>query len=164
MKPNYQNAVDKALAIIEDNYVCTPPIDIVEIAKNYGLSLVEIEFIGEHASVAGFIDPSSKTMYISKSDPDHRKAFTIAHELGHWILHQPELGDEPHKYAILYRKPLGASTTDPLEKEANAFAANLLVPRKFLDTYKDLDVASIAKIFGVSPEVIGYRLQIEYGR
>jgi len=66
--------------------------------------------------------------------------------------------------AILLRLPIGSNETDPLEKEANCFAANLLVPKYLLDKYKDKDVADLAKLFNVSKDVIRFRLKSEYGR
>ena len=63
----------------------------------------------------------------------------------------------------MYRKALGELNQDPKEKEANCFAANLLVPAELLEKYKDYNIDTIAKIFGVSQEVIGYRLQFENG-
>ena len=79
----------------------------------------------------------------------------IAHEFGHFLLHKADLEKDPDKHAIFYRIPLGRINEDQLEKETNIFAANLLVPQKMLDKYKSLDTNTIAKIFGVSPEVIG---------
>ena len=160
-----QSAIDKANEVLGKNYVTEPPVNIADIAKNYGLSIKEVTI--EQPTVAGFIDPQSKTIYVSSSDSPARKAFTVAHELGHWLLHGDKLVSEPNKYAILYRQPLGESNKDPIEKQANCFAANLLVPKKFLDKYQKDPVYTpeiIADIFGVSKEVIGFRMQDEYAR
>src|SRR5690606_8372729 len=114
--------------------------------------------------VAGFIDPMQKIIYVNEKDKAPRQAFTVAHELAHWMLHQDKLHSEPDKYAVLYRTPLG-KTEDEVEKEANALAGRLLVPRKLLDKYKNnSNIATVAKIFGVSEELIGYRLKHEYRR
>jgi Zn-dependent peptidase ImmA (M78 family)/transcriptional regulator with XRE-family HTH domain len=50
----------------------------------------------------------------SQSDPGDRQRFTIAHELGHLLLHSPMRTDE--------------LTPDEAEREANKFAGALLVP------------------------------------
>lgn len=157
-----EEAISKAEEVLRDNLVEEPPVKITEIARNYGL-LVETADLGEYgADVAGFIDPASKIIYVNKKDSATRQAFTIAHELGHWLMHQDELEKEPNKYAVLYRKPLGTVNGDPVEKQANTFAANLLVPKKMLEKYaKDSDINTLADIFGVSTEVIGYRLKHE---
>lgn len=163
-KANFDEAIALANKILEENYVQTPPVQVDDIARNYHLKIIEADFKKFSGAVAGFIDPETSTIYVNKDDPDTRKAFTIAHELGHYLLHKEILIPDNSKYRVLYRKPLGQINSDPLEKEANCFAAHLLVPKKLLDKYKDEDINVIAKIFGVSDDVIGFRLKREYGR
>lgn len=160
---NYDNVSKKVEEVLKENFVIAPPVKIEDIASNYELIIVEADFGKDAKNVAGFIDPEEKKIYVNKNDSDTRQAFTIAHELGHWLLHRDQLVKEPDKYAILYRIPLGKINGDPIEKEANFFAANLLVPRDLLKKYRDYDINTIARIFGVSSEVIGYRLKDEYG-
>ena len=155
---NYTNAIEKARAVIQDNFIVVPPVRIDEIARNYGLNVIQANFKNYSREVAGFIDLAKKTIYVNASDSDTRKAFTIAHELGHYLLHLEKLQDPNNKISVLYRKPIGELNSDPIEKEANCFAANILVPMELLEKYKGEDVNTIAKIFGVSPEVIGYRI------
>lgn len=65
---------------------------------------------------------------------------------------------------IFYRKPLGRSNLDPIEKEANCFAANLLVPKFMLEKYipdyvsGKISIKELSLIFEVSADVMGYRL------
>lgn len=156
---DYEKAQKAAKKILEENYVTSPPIRVDEIAINYGLNIIETDF--DNNDIAGFIDTDQKTIYVNKKDSDSRKIFTIAHELGHYILHKEELQKNP-SYAILYRKSIGGETDD-VEKEANCFAANLLVPKEFLDQYKEVDDDTLSKIFAVSREVIGFRKVYIYG-
>lgn len=158
-----QEAVKKADEILEENSVVSPPVRINEIIENYGLKALESSF--SDPEIAGVIDVEREKIYVNKDHSPTRKIFTIAHELGHWILHRNELTDELGKYAILYRKPMGEVNDDPIEKQANAFAAHLLVPKKFLKKYyeeiKRNNISAIAEIFGVSHELIGYRIKQE---
>jgi len=158
-QPDYQKTRQRVDEVLKENFVLSPPVRIEDIAANYGLTLVEADLADD---IAGFIDQTKKKIYVNKNDSDTRQAFTIAHELGHWLLHRTQLNSDPDKYAVLYRKPLGGSNGDPVEKEANFFAAHLLVPKSLLEKYKDEDPNTIAKIFGVSPEVVGYRMKNEY--
>jgi len=162
---NYELAKQKAEQILKENYVNSPPVRVDDIVKNYNLNVVEIEFekFAFDGEIAGFIDMEQKTIYVNKKDSDSRKIFTIAHELGHYLLHKDELEKNP-SYAILYRKPIGGETDD-IEKEANCFAANLLVPKQFLDQYykEEVDDETLANIFAVSKEVIGFRKAFIYG-
>lgn len=54
--------------------------------------------------------------------------FTAAHEVGHWIYHETE--------RVLHRdlpiKGLEQPESDPIEREANYFAACFLMPRKYV--------------------------------
>jgi Zn-dependent peptidase ImmA (M78 family) len=165
MTQTIDDAKKKAQQVLDDNFVVEPPVRVTDIAANYGLQIAVAD-LGEYgADVAGYIDPKAKLIVVNMNDPSTRQAFTIAHELGHWFMHQDKLESEPDKYAILYRKPLGGPNIDSIEKQANTFAACLLVPKSMLENYKDTsDYRTIADIFGVSQEVIGYRFRHEFGK
>src|SRR6185312_712682 len=64
---------------------------------------------------------------INSSEASVRQRFTIAHELGHFVLH-------PQKDAFVdFRKERGAGEVrPPRERHADMFAAALLMPRKLL--------------------------------
>jgi len=156
------SAKEKAYKVLADNYVTEPPVKVTDVARNYGLLAKEVDLGDFGYRVAGFIEPKQKIIYVNKADPPAKQAFTVAHELAHWIMHQKELISEPNKYAVLYRSPLGKTQEDPIEVQANAFAAHLLVPTEMLEKYKkDLSKHSIAKVFGVSDELVGYRIDHE---
>lgn len=153
--PDFKRSEQESEKIIEKNYITFPPINLQEIVEEEGLSLAVAEF-GEQ-NISGFIDFEKKMIIANKYDSDTRQRFTIAHELGHWILHQKEI-NEDHDIVVLYRRPI-QTENDPLEQEANCFAANLLVPKKFLKEFikKKLNSKQIANIFGVSESVISFR-------
>lgn len=136
----------------------SPPVNIKELAKNYGLEVIEFDFGEEANNISGFIDIEKKKIYVNSNDSENRKTFTVAHELGHWLLHREKLDTNPD-YAILYRQPLGKANKDPIEAEANFFAATLLVPKELLDKEENKDPTYLAGRFKVSEEVIGYRLE-----
>lgn len=110
----------------------------------------------------------------SANDPKVRKRFTIAHELGHYILH----GDSSSKeevfvdkdFIIKYRNNVNSYNKVEIkqENEANAFAAALLMP-KFLieEEFRNNDFSNLsepdlikylAKKFEVSVLAMTYRL------
>lgn len=150
--------------VLEENEIISPPVDVVQICKNYNLGIFESD-LGSSNLVSGFLDPQERRIYLNQNDSVERKNFTIAHELGHWLMHRDLVISEPDKYAIMYRMPLGKNQKDPYEVEANFFAANLLVPTQFLNKFyksKNYDLASLSVIFGVSTEVISYRIKNQY--
>ena len=132
-----------------------------EIAENYRLQVFFANF-GMYNEVSGFLDYANRSIIVNVSDAATRKTFTIAHELGHFILHKKLFEEHPEDYTVLMRSPMGA-VKDPLENEANSFAANLLVPKVFLNKYKDIaSISELAKLFIVSEEVIRWRMKFEY--
>src|SRR5205823_4215324 len=92
---------------------------------------------------------------VNKDDPSTRQRFTIAHELGHYILHQDYVKDES-KYKVLLRRPLQDLDYTKEEKEANCFAANLLVPNDLFKKYKDVPNGINSTLFAVSEDVIKF--------
>jgi Zn-dependent peptidase ImmA (M78 family) len=156
-QPQFELAKAKAKEVINDNFILAPPVRIDQLVLNYELSVKEATFDPPYDNVSGFIDLDTKTIVVNKADSINRQAFTLAHELGHWLLHKQLLQEDPNR-SIVFRIPLGKADKDPIEKEANCFAAELLVPNEFLDQYKNEDIGMIARIFGVSSEVIGYRI------
>lgn len=135
-----------------------PPVPVLEIAEQNGVDVVFADF-GEHKdTVSGFCDFEEKKLYVNTEDGMRRQLFTMAHELGHWILHRKIFEDDPDRYPVLprFHKP---DRKDVLEKEANCFAANLLVPEKLLKPVRTASVAELARVFGVSTTMMEFRLQ-----
>jgi len=99
---------------------------------------------------------------VNSSEAPVRQRFTIAHEIGHFILH-------PRKDAFVdYRKESVKGEGRPLsERHADMFAAALLMPRKMLlrdfrriakDGYTEEITATLAKQYAVSEEAMRFRL------
>lgn len=84
--------------------------------------------------------------------------FTVAHELGHIIL---EHDTNSPGYGVLFRDSAKPKNKNPMEQEADCFAANLLVPtsmlREYLENYPGVPNLLLARLFGVSEEVIRWR-------
>lgn len=163
-----RKGIEKAIEVLRDNSVTNPPVDVFEIANNYGLNILEADLRKEKESPSGILDMDNSNIYVEKTDSPQRKVFTVAHELGHYLMHKEELKSYPEKYAVLYRRPLGAPNHDSVEQDANSFAATLLVPQKMLDRYKksenpeDENLYLLSKLFGVSRELIGWRISDLY--
>lgn len=77
-----------------------------------------------------FSDRGYPLIFLNESMPNDRLRFTLAHELGHIVLHRSS-DDE--------------KTIDDKEKEANQFAAEFLMPE--LDIRNDLVRLSLTKLF-----------------
>lgn len=148
-----------------------PPINVEEICSIYG---IEIEEKYSNEAIVGKIsinENSSVNIFINLNENDlaSRKRFTIAHELGHFFLHLNE------KNNLFKDSTKTMSRTesywDPVEAQANDFAARLLMPIELIikeakklisqdqDIDEDLFIKSLANIFNVSQKAMTYRLK-----
>src|SRR5690606_28199437 len=101
MRPRWTLAQQTADRLTQD--YSAPPIPVHEIAENNGVNVVFADF-GEHSEkVSGFCDFNARRLYVNADDTTERQSFTIAHELGHWLLHREAFLAEPDKYPVLPR-------------------------------------------------------------
>lgn len=159
-KPNYFRAKNSALKLLRERGITEPPVDPAAIAGGLGISVYFVTFDDEDDNISGFYDPDDCAIYVNEKESPVRQNFTIAHELGHHMLHRDWA--KTNNYVMLFRdQNAGHDLTE--EKEANVFAANLLVPRSILDEHVGrLSEAELGKIFAVSIPVIKHRLKFEY--
>lgn len=165
-----KHARNRAEALIDSLGIKKYPVDVVEIAKQLGIPVVEMNL---GADVSGLLvtNPDSSSIAVQKTDSLPRRRFTIAHEIGHFYLrHQFEPGEHVHvdrgNY-ISQRSLRSSEGIDPKEVEANQFAACLLMPSKLLyDRIGELNtvqlfdshVSQLAKDFDVSEQAMTIRL------
>lgn len=122
-----------------------PPIDVESIVENHLKLGLEIVDFGD-TRILGGLDVKNRIIKVNAAfDPhDNRKYqglyhFTLAHEVGHEVLHAPLLDKDSN--AILCRS---SHTFIPIEWQADFFAASLLMPR-------DLVLNAFGEMFGVQP-------------
>lgn len=138
------------------------PVDPVAIANRLGIRVSNAVF--SEASLSGMIAQrgDKKSLLVNDSDSIERKRFTIAHELGHCLLHLDVEGEFVDSATDLFRTDdnSGKGAAHLQEVEANIFAAALLMDgdliRQCWSNCKDL--SRMAKIFMVSESAMGIRL------
>lgn len=169
-KDGLRSAKQKAKELLEKYKFTKPPIEPSIISKKCGIKVLDCNF--DNNNISGYYDFEEKTIYVNRNEFIKRQQFTIAHELGHAILHQEWVNSSA--YTCLYRDQLVKPTNDIKEVEANAFAGYLLAPSDMLKEYynelrktpkflhEDL-LQQISEIFFVSIPVIRIRLKTEYG-
>lgn len=159
---------EKVREVFKRNFIepktYTPPVNSRSIAENEGLQVVFAKFPTNNdysVKVRGFID--NGIIYVNSDDSPGVQNFTIAHELGHWILHRDKMRNGT--FNILYNQPMASfADKDELEKEADQFAARLLVPVESLKRFARLsnrDASELSDVFMVSENVINHRLHDE---
>jgi Zn-dependent peptidase ImmA (M78 family) len=119
------------------------PVDVNRIARKLDISIRKSEMEGD---VDGFVvtnvEGYKAVIGVNTSKHPNRQRFTVAHELGHALLHSGEKLHVDQGFEIKLRssKPVGGYDLD--EKEANLFAAELLMPERLLER----DLAEIGRI------------------
>lgn len=166
---------DLATKILNDNSIQKAPIPVEEISAKYNLSIVSYDF-GPSVSGALLIQEGNSVIGINPYDPPLRKRFTVAHELGHFLMHKKEntsifidkknlLGLQIH-----FRNEESSTGDRKKEREANAFAAALLMPSfilkkeltQIINTNPDFTdediIKELSNKFEVSTIAMSYRL------
>jgi len=149
------------------------PINLDALAEKAG---IQIKYGDFEAEMSGFAYQKATTKYIgvNASESEVRQRFTIAHELGHIFMHrQDPLSYDTSAELIHFRDGHSATGADPKEREANAFAAELLMPeevvRKEIQDMKGINLhdsramSRLADKFGVSQAALTVRLVSLYG-
>lgn len=75
---------------------------------------------------SGMLLPAERRILVNADEHETRQRFTIAHELGHWICQCLEGTAEP----VYCRANDVDESARALEREANVFAAELLMPEE----------------------------------
>ena len=159
MKVEWDKARQKARDLIKQYQVSEPPVDVFDIAANEGIQIVFFNPNEATDKVSGLLEKDTKKIYLNATESPKRQAFTLAHELAHYFLNH-----KPNEYGV-YRRDAVYSSKPPKEKEADMFAAELLMPAKLIEEakkkyhLKDSDIAILASLFAVSDSAMRFRLK-----
>lgn len=146
---------DQVLAAV--GLVGVLPVDPSEVARRLGVNCRQVPkselaqfFTEQRLEGVSFRRGADGTYWIVYVDEwsENAKRFTVAHELGHVLLH--------HNHLPLQR--LRGSAARQLETEANRFAAGLLMPGGLVRRYASLPTEQVASAFKVSPRAAEIRL------
>jgi Zn-dependent peptidase ImmA (M78 family) len=130
-----------------------------------GVKVIKPPMASTVSSVEGMLvcnpnDPTEWGIFYSPGASPERQRFTIAHELGHFVLHRAKRRTfNCDKAAVHFSQDTAAN----IEREADEFASNLLMPGDVLReriTSQEIDLhllSGLAKAFGVSFEALCIR-------
>jgi Zn-dependent peptidase ImmA (M78 family) len=150
---------EKAAFVLEKMKINSAPVSVEDIA-------VRCHIVIKRASNSNFSGVLLRKedvafMAINSDESPTRQRFTIAHELGHFFLH------ETKETFIDYRDNKKNIVRDKREIDANKFAAALLMPKKlllkdvksFLGNGLDKEITTfLAKKYEVSEDAMTFRL------
>ena len=155
--------------LLTEHQVQSAPIEVARIAKALG---AEVQETPADDDLSGFLNRDRKcnsvVIGINADHHPNRRNFTAAHELGHFLLHDFDEVHVDRNFRVWLRSDASSKGTNVEEKEANLFAAELLMPTHFLahdveaiDTIDLLDedvLKQLADKYCVSTQAMTFRL------
>lgn len=166
MPSSRETARLRAREILAALEIYRPPVPIEKIARILGIQL-QYGPLDERLSGMAYIKDDVAVIGVNSLHHPNRQRFTIAHELAHHVLHPDQLRATVHvDTVILRRDSLATAGVDDTEIEANAFAAEILMPEHMIeasvpggiDLIDDVKVADLSRKFRVSQSAMQFRL------
>jgi Zn-dependent peptidase ImmA (M78 family) len=151
--------------LLRSNHVARPPVRVEVIARNLG-AIIRYEPFDDDISGVLYRDDQNTIIGVNSLHHPNRQRFTVAHEIGHLVLHELDVHVDKG-YRMILRDSKSSRADDPLEIDANRFAAELLMPenlvredvRKYIhDVEDDAELQQLAKRFQVSTQAMAFRL------
>ena len=141
------------------------PVDVIRLAQKLGAQVKLSPFDGE---LAGMLIRGNGKKIIGVNSLHHinRQRFTVAHEIGHLLMHQGDVHIDK-SFTVQRRDGVSSLAVDPDEIEANRFAAELLMPYGLIAAdliTRDIDIENaeelmeLAKKYQVSLQAITFRV------
>ena len=155
-------------SLLNDNDIRAAPVPVGQLAEAQG---ARIFFDALEGDLSGFLYRKSKQAVIGVNTRhvEARQNFTIAHELGHLLLHDQDQLHVDRDFRVRLRNDVSSQGIDEAEKEANFFAASLLMPKAFLerdlageeyiDLLDDKFLRELSRKYGVSTQALVNRLK-----
>jgi Zn-dependent peptidase ImmA (M78 family)/transcriptional regulator with XRE-family HTH domain len=139
--------------------ITAPPVDVDRLAARCGSRVVAWDTNEEAVSGLLIELEDGPLIAYNANHPQGRKRFTVAHELGHLLMDHL---DSFHVDLTVREGAEGRPGYDPSkEKQANEFAANLLMPAEWVRRHLEggPSLKAVANdVFEVSELAFGYRL------
>lgn len=158
-KANFNKAEKAAYQLLSDNNVQELPVKVKQLAKKYPhLKIKTYTWFGQKNGmtideVCDFAESNEGCCYYRKSEHQYlilyndtiqnvgRIRWTIAHELGHFILKHNEITNK----TILARSSLTQTEYKTFEQEADCFARSLLAPLSILSALKNFTAKDLSE-------------------
>lgn len=161
--------MSEQLALI-NRFKRTAPVDVETLSHALG---VPVHYANLDNDTSGMIEKTGDDKFrivVNSNHPETRQRFTIAHELGHYMLHRHLIGDgvdENRAYrssanGVYKNRSIGPAQ----ETQANKFAVSVLMPEELLKEVKSNpefnSSAQKARALGVSEQAYCIRSGIPY--
>ena len=158
---SYKNSRDAAWEFLWKHRVSSLPVGMHQLCKKERIRLLSYEegkkiierFSLQDHTVENDAFTFSRIIFYNGDTIPERQRFSIAHELGHIVLHNP-------KGATVLNREISPND-DPLETEANVFASRLLAPLcvlHFLNLQSEEEIAECCDISMTAAKIRYQRL------
>lgn len=159
-KPRYSHATKIAQKTLKEAQIVNPPVDINIILKNLGINLLPYPF-PEKISAILLKENDMLVVGVNKAHCSNRQRFSIAHEIGHYLLgHYRDIFIDSSEASEGKFDAFDSEHNKTQEQEANHFAGELLMPSYMLE--KDFsrlkNIEEIATLYRVSKDALWIRL------
>jgi Zn-dependent peptidase ImmA (M78 family) len=161
----------KAEKLLDDAGCYTIPVDVICLTD---FLKIRVEAMPLQSDISGFLGITNDNIVIgyNKTQSHERRRFTIAHEIAHYRLHagkdMPLFIDRDKKpeQRIMFRDATSSTGEFIKEREANAFAAALLMPKSLVEQefkssskgYIQDTIKELSAKFQVSVQAMSIRL------
>lgn len=156
----------RAQSLLREVGIHQVPVDVFAVTTHLGLDVLA-EALDSSTSGVLVVGVEHAVIGVNQHHHRRRQRFTIAHELAHYVLHRHASNVFVDSTLTFHRNKTSAEGVDRQEVEANAFAAELLMPEGLLkqyweaqqlDLYDDVALARLAARFDVSEQALTIRL------
>lgn len=159
---SHKHLEQKANQILSAAGIDQAPIDVFHVAEVLG-ARIQPEIVSDDISGALNRHEDGPVIGFNAQHPPNRQRFTIAHEIAHLVLHEDEAVFVDR---VFRREVTSGDAIDPIEIEANSFAAALLMPAHLLQAdhatfgrpLSSEDVEQLARTYNVSQQAMTFRL------
>jgi Zn-dependent peptidase ImmA (M78 family) len=160
----------RAQKLLDELAINSIPIPVEKLARACNTQIRYRRFDGDISGLLLREDDGEVIIGVHAQHARVRQRFTIAHELGHKVLHKgrPVIVEHLHRSGrVNFRDGTSALASDREEIEANQFAAGVLMPRSLVESAFDEQivtlshdriVAILARKFEVSEQAMRFRL------
>lgn len=152
--------------LLDETKISEPPVPVEKVATKLKL---QVRFEPFDGIISGCIVRQGDYAIVGINSFHHsnRQRFTLAHEIGHFLLHKGKEVIVDRGFGVNFRDARAGMAGGLEEVEANYFAAQLLMPETFLikdlkgkklDIEDDKLIRKLAGRYRVSSQALTYRL------
>ena len=150
-----------AKEVLRSSKIRKPPVDLRVVTASCGLKYEEVDYFPDDVDALIVTTEDGSVAVVNRNQSTTRRRFSLAHELGHFVLHRD--GSVVEETVSIDSPPTGNEEntgSSIAEREANLFAGELLVPLEFLKEHfrPGMTAADVGRIFEVSESVAAIAL------